>query len=246
MERSLKWTFENGWTADVILVNVSTNLPVALGQVGLYPPRPTIVIVGGASGLNEADLNRLHPLFADALAPLAESLQAAVVDGGTDCGVMRLIGQTRTKTSAAFPLIGVLPAGKVALPDMPPPTKATQLEPHHSHFVLVPGSQWGDESFWLAQVASVITGGAPSVTVLVNGGNIAWQDVSESVRHGRPVIVIDGSGRTADILADALHGQSAHSQANELAASGLLQAVDVMAGADALVRILKETLASRY
>ena len=246
MERSLKWTFENGLTADGMLVNVSTNLAAALGQIGLYPPRPTIVIVGGASGLNEADLKRLHPLFADALAPLAESLQAAVVDGGTNSGVMRLIGQTRAKIRAKFPLIGVLPASKVALPDMPPPAKAAQLEAHHSLFVLVPGRQWGDESSWLAQVASVIAGGAPSVTVLVNGGDIAWQDVSESIRHGRPVIVIGGSGRTADILANALHGQSAHSQANELAATGLLQAVDVMAGADALVRVLRETLATRF
>ena len=41
------------------------------------------------------------------------------------------------------------------------------------------------------------------MTVLANGGAIAWDDVTFSVAQERPVIALAGSGRTADELAAA-------------------------------------------
>ncbi len=46
------------------------------------------------------------PLIERALIPLCEELGAAIVDGGTDAGLMRLVGRARTATHAQFPLIG--------------------------------------------------------------------------------------------------------------------------------------------
>jgi hypothetical protein len=46
------------------------------------------------------------------------------------------------------------------------------------------------------------------------------------VRAGRRVLVVAGSGRTADLLATALRGEAAGERARRLAASGLLSAVD--------------------
>lgn len=244
MDRSLRYNFVNGRTAEAIHVSASTDLSMALHQISLSPPHPAIVVVGGASGLEESDLNHLRPLFVKGLTPVAEALGAVVVDGGTDAGVMRLIGQAHAETGANFPLIGVAVADKVATPDMlPSHLKATQLEPHHTHFVLVPGTKWGDESPWLARIASILAGNLPSITVLANGGNIAWQDVSESIRISRPVLVISGSGRTADMLANALRGQAADRRAEEMAASGLLRSVDVTEGFDALAQVLGSVLA---
>ncbi|MEO1294326.1 MAG: hypothetical protein AAFW75_00710, partial [Cyanobacteria bacterium J06636_16] len=54
------------------------------------------MIVGGASGLDTDRQVQLESLFNRVLAPLAEELQLYVVDGGTDAGVMRLMGQART------------------------------------------------------------------------------------------------------------------------------------------------------
>jgi hypothetical protein len=62
-------------------------VPGRLAELGLRPPRPVVVLVGGADGLDDAGLARLRPLFEEGLAPLADSLGACVVDGGTDAGV---------------------------------------------------------------------------------------------------------------------------------------------------------------
>jgi hypothetical protein len=68
---------------------------------------------------------------------------AAIVDGGTDSGVMRVMGRVRDATSASFPLIGVAAMGNVIAPGIRAQPDAAELEPHHTHFVLVPGAVWG-------------------------------------------------------------------------------------------------------
>lgn len=244
MDTYLTWTFQDGHTAEAILVNDPTDLFPALSRLGIDPPRPSIVLVGGANGLDERQQQSLEPLFTNALALQADVFGAALIDGGTDSGVMRFIGKARFQTQARFPLIGVLPAGKVALPSTPPPPKPAQLESHHTHFIFVPGTHWGDESFWIAEIASVLTQAMPSVTVLINGGTVAWQDVSASISHGRQVIVINGSGRVADTLAAALSGHTTDPQATQLSASGLLRTVNLADGPEALNQALKELLTS--
>ncbi len=214
--------------------------------LGLDHPRPTLVFVGGAGWFGEAEQARLRPLFAGVLAPLAEALGALVVDGGTDAGVMRLMGRARARTNATFSLIGVAATGTVALPGGPlPRPDAAQLEPHHTRFVLVPGSEWGDEARWLSRVAGVLSDGVPSVTVLVNGGETAWKDASLSVDAGRPVVAISGSGRAADALAGALRDEATDARARELTESGLLRAVDLSAGEPVIARTIEEVLSAK-
>jgi hypothetical protein len=234
MEKPFQIAISNGLTAPAIQVQSPEDLSTALRELALHSPRPILVVVGGASKVSEADLSRLRLLFVKVLAPLAEELGASVVDGGTDVGVMQMMGQARAETAATFPLIGVTPVAKVALPDRIPSSKVTALEPHHTHFVLIPGSNWGDESPWLARVASVLANGAPSVTVLVNGGEIAWKDVSENLKANRPLLVIAGSGRLADTLAAALRGEATDERGRELVASGLAQAIDLTESFDSL------------
>ena len=95
---------------------------------------------------------------------------------------------------------------KVLLPDQTttPSEDAAPLEPNHTHFVLIPGNNWGDESPWMMEVATVLSGTAPSITLLINGGEVTFIDALNSVNAGRLIIVIAGSGRTADKLADRL------------------------------------------
>src|SRR5215212_3112956 len=141
MKETFKLTFPNGLTAHAIRVNHVAELSAALGELGLCRPCSTLVLVGGAGGLSEAELDRLRPLCIEVLTPLAATLGAAVVDGGTDAGVMRLMGEARAETNATFALVGVVAIGTIALPDAQPPTLDTALlEPHHTHFVLTPGS----------------------------------------------------------------------------------------------------------
>ena len=76
-----------------------------------------------------------------------------------------------------------------------------QLASHYSHFILVPGSQFGDESFWIGDLAILLSKGHQSVTVLINGGEISRKDIEVSLENGRPVIVLSRTGRLADELA---------------------------------------------
>jgi hypothetical protein len=241
--KSFVYAFPNKHTAQVIRVYQLAELSSALRELGIDYPRPTVVLVGGASGVSSDELTHLHQFFVKVLAPLAESAGAAIIDGGTDAGVMRLMGQARAEIKAMFPLIGVAATGTIALSlDVLARPHNELLEPHHSHFMLVPGSQWGDESSWIAHVADELAGRKPSVTVLVNGGEIAWDDIAESVRATRPVIVIEGSGRTADTLASAMRGEQVSGRAQKLIASGLLHTIDAADGFKSITRALKKYL----
>lgn len=246
MEKFLTLTFNQGQTAVAVQVSEPRELSDALTQMGLVGSHPILVIVGGASQISEADFVRIQSLFVEVLAPIAQSLGAYVVDGGTDAGVMRLMGDARHQINAQFPLIGVAPTAKVILPNQTETTDdAATLEPHHTYFVLVPGSHWGDESPWMVEVATILAGDAPSVTVLINGGEITFTDAFNSVIAGRLVIVIAGSGRTADKLVCALHGEATDERAKELAASGMLQTIHLEAGLEKLTDTITHFLSNK-
>ena len=71
--------------------------------------------------------------------------------------------------------------------------------------------------------------------MLVEGGEIALADVEASVAAGRRVIVVAGSGRTADALAGAAGGP----RLDALRASGLVESVEPGALATVLAPILE-------
>jgi hypothetical protein len=191
--------------AQAIEILSADDLPIAFTEMGLQDKRPVLVAIGGASLISEAAFARLQRLFVEVIAPLARDLGYYVVDGGTDAGVMKLIGNARYQNGSAFPLIGVSPIRFVQLPGaVNPSTESTPLEPHHTHFFLVSGNNWGDESPWLANIASLLAGDHPSVTVLINGGAIALVDAKESTRVDRPIVAIAGTGRLADEIANAV------------------------------------------
>jgi SLOG in TRPM, prokaryote len=171
-------------------------LDPALRSLGLEFGVPVVVVIGGAEGVSAADAATTRTAFADAVLPAVASAGATVVDGGTSSGVMRLLGEEHGAAAIRTPLVGVV-VERLARDD------PSLLDPGHTHFVFVPGEDWGDESAWLAAVARTLAGGAPTVTLLANGGDIALRDVARSVEDARPVIVLAGTGRTADELAAA-------------------------------------------
>jgi hypothetical protein len=243
MEKPCQYKFANQRAAKAIQVHGFLELPEALSNLDIHHTHPTLVIVGGASGIGEVDKTRLKQLFIEEIAPLVQELGVAVVDGGTDAGIMQFMGQARTEICGTFPLIGVAAIGTVILPDTPvPSTQAAPLEPNHTHFILVPGTNWGDESPWISRVASEISKGFPSLTIVVNGGEITFQDVSNSLLENRPIVTLDGTGRTADQLAAAVRGEDADSRAHKFAASGKMQVIDLVKQPERLTEVMKEIL----
>jgi hypothetical protein len=192
-----------------------TALRVLLAGAGLPLPAPVVALVGGAGGMDAVDWRRCSALISGVLVPFAEEHGVCIVDGGTDAGVMAIAGQARQELGARQPHVGVVAAGTVLLPasDRPAPSvraasaqTRVDHEPHHTHLVVVPGDTWGDESPWIGAVTAALSGPLPSVTVLANGGEIARRDLRESVRLGRPVLVLAGTGRAADDVAAAPAG----------------------------------------
>lgn len=201
-------------------------LPDALRRLGLGTPRPVVALVGGAAGLEDGE--RLRGVFADELVPVVARSGAAIVDGATDAGVVGLVGRAHADDdAAAFPLLGVVVEALVGA--------EAEIEPHHTHLLLVPGRDWGDETPWLAAAAGALAGSRPSVTVLIEGGDIALTDVEASVAAGRRVVVVDGTGRAADALAGGMRGP----RLDALRASGLVEAVQPGSLAQALGPILE-------
>jgi hypothetical protein len=213
----------------VIRVQHQTDLPKALAESQLSLEVPVVVLVGGAGGLRVDELARLTPAITEGLIPAVEQVGAVVVDGGTDAGVMRLLGNGRETHSARFRLVGVAAEATVRISGNHTRVNAdaADLEPHHTDFLIVPGSDWGDEAPWIAWTASCLAGAAPSLTVLVNGGTIAYTDATASLDSGRPLIVLAGSGRTADDIAAAHRGHPTDPRAKHIAASHLLSLVDI-------------------
>jgi SLOG in TRPM, prokaryote len=187
---------------ELLSLRPGDDLRSALSAAGILLDRPVLVCVGGAGGMTPdvetevADLLRRH------LVPALDEWGVVVVDGGTDSGLMRSLGLARAEAGAAFQLVGVAAQGTVVRAgDVSGAPHVAELEPHHTHAVLVPGDSWGDESPWVSAVAAAIAGDADSVTLLVNGGAITLDDADLSLAAGRPLVVLAGSGRVADDIA---------------------------------------------
>jgi hypothetical protein len=181
-----------------------SDLTQAITELQLNDSYPVIVLIGGGIDEQEADATRRA---IQTIAGIADSLNALVICGGTDMGVMAEIGQIRWNSGYTFPLVGIAPEELVTWSGGPRSTKFLwwgekrwQLEPHYSSFILVPGSQFGDESPWIVETADLLSKGHKSVTILINGGEVSRKDIGLSLEMGRPVIALSRTGRLADEL----------------------------------------------
>lgn len=208
--------------ANVKAANITEDIDIieALERFEIPHPNTVIVLVGGAGGIGFLDKSPMRKAVS-IVAQLAEETQSVVVDGGTQAGIMTEIGKQRKKNGLSFPLIGVVFDSLIMKEDA-----ASILDPNHTHFLLVPGDDWGDESAWIAKIATMVAGGKKSITVLVNGGNISRSDVEYSLLEKRPTFVMRGTGRLAD----------------EITLTGNVFPIDISQKPDEILEILKAKL----
>jgi hypothetical protein len=206
-------SFENGKRAVVITAPRDASAKAIFDVLEITSPRAVILIFGGAAGLDDSRKAHLETLFAEGIAAVAAELGALIIDGGTQSGVMAMMGQAIARSPGTSQLLGIAPEGKIAHPELSDAsvrTDGTSLEPNHSHFVLVESNEWGGETTKMLELARAFN--APTVAILVNGGAIAADEALQSVRNGWPLLVFEGSGRFADELSAAIRdGQSAKS-----------------------------------
>jgi hypothetical protein len=182
----------------------SANLEKAIATLGLEDSYPVIVLIGGAIAEQHAIVTQRA---IETLAKVAENMNALVICGGTNMGVMAEIGYVRWRFGYKFPLVGITPEALVTWPHGPHSTnflwwgtKRWELAPRYSHFILVPGTEFGDESPWIVGAATWLSKRHASVTILINGGDVSRKDIALSVANGRPVIAFGGTGRLANEL----------------------------------------------
>jgi hypothetical protein len=174
--------------------------------LGLENGAPVLMVIGGADDLAGAEADRAEQMLGSAVPAAAQACGAAVVDGGTASGIMRIIGAARARRPAALPvLVGVAPAGQVTYPGGPMAPGGgegdrTPLERNHSHFVLADSGEWGGETGLLMDLAAGLADGRRPVLVLAGGGTIALAEVLAAARRGWPVFVVQGTGGLADSL----------------------------------------------
>ena len=204
-------SFPNGNRALAVIPPHNSLASDLVRALGIQKHGSLIMIAGGAARMDERDHISLARLFSDGIAHIAATHRALVIDGGTQSGVMEIMGQGVAQQPHRPPLLGISPIENIIYPGKTLPratTELTSLDPNHSHFVLVDSNEWGGETETMYALAEVYSQSCPSIAILVNGGAIAKNEVLYNVRQNRPIIVIEGSGRLADDIVEALHNTS--------------------------------------
>ncbi len=200
-----KICFPNQQQALCVFPGERSDLTQALSKLGLENHYPVIVLIGGEIDEQQANVTRQA---LETISRIAEDMNAIVICGGTDMGIMAEIGRIRWQNHHKFYLVGITLEELVTWPDGPRGTKFLwwgkkrwPLAAHYSHFILVPGRQFGDESPWIVDTATLLSKGRQSATILLNGGEVSRKDIELSLENGRAVIALSRTGRLADELA---------------------------------------------
>jgi len=238
--------FDNGHTAKAIRIAEASDTLEAIKQLGFDRHYPVIFVSGGASNMSQED-RELTREMVESVCDFAISNNAMIVDGGTESGIMQMLGDVRLKRDKAFPLVGVSPMGKVSYPGYKNPNEEAFLEDSHSHFVLVDGKKWGDESTTILALADLISGKGkkPAVGVLINGGKIAMHEIYLATTSKRriSIIVLEGSGRAADDISTAFRTGKANQRILQaILSGGDIQLVGTLEGPQAM----RDKLAAKF
>jgi len=195
---------------------------LALGST----PRAVVSVSGGARRLPCELTESVARLFRVIARPLIEQFNVALIDGGTASGVMKLLGEAVRATvpgrltdgeppSSLWPepplLIGFAPEPLVAYPgsnvDAP---DMVSLDPNHPYHILIrDGRGWGDEGDAMFGVLFHLqdTHALPVVNLVINGGRATLMEAHRAARRGCPLVVMEGTGRTADLILSARDGR---------------------------------------
>eukprot|EP00050_Salpingoeca_kvevrii_P012858 m.25176 g.25176 ORF g.25176 m.25176 type:complete len:1412 (-) comp4404_c0_seq1:117-4352(-) len=202
----------------------------------LPPPSLLMSVTGGALSFDlPSELDRVVKM---GIVQAAQYTRAWIVTGGSNSGVMKLIGdaiqlhQNSSQEDVVFanriPVFGIatwgcmeavdtLQGANGAIRQYEVSDSGRSLNQHHSHFLLIDdGSRqkFGVEIESRNALEAVIAAqtyrgpfqelcAISCVCIVVQGGPNSLKTASGSVRKRNPLVVIEGSGGAADILAEA-------------------------------------------
>ena len=241
--------FPNRHSALVLRPTANDTVQDIAGTLGLPAYQAVILFIGGANNIDKAVIPSLTQLIGRGIARAAIEVNAVILDGGTKAGVMELMGQGVAACGYRSPLIGVAPAAKVKDPS------GVQLDPDHSHFVLVEGQEWGDETTTLLDLTTVLARQSPrqvgqndkipALVIVAAGGAITRNEVLLAVRQKLPIIIIQGSGGLADEIVAAIQKKDSLPEdpvLAEIVADGHIQLHQLIDPVKGMIRLIAREL----
>lgn len=234
---------------------------IAVDLWRLKEPKVLISVTGGAEdfAMSRVDNEQLM----QGLMQVAIETSVWFVTGGTEAGIMKLVGDARKQYAADAPLIGVASwdvltgkeeidkhkPGDELLPYQPlfgsaaaEQNKPVKLDSGHSHFFLIKGvkqdfggeidsrsafekrvglgrdiavpqnqlnritnyNEWKDARDDGPRLPDSVNSEVPVVCVCVQGGPGTVSTVLGAVTNGTPALLVRGSGKAADLIADMI------------------------------------------
>ena len=186
-----------------IIRQADQNITSVREALGIRTPAPVILISGGADTFDLAIAPKLTQLIGRGLLRAARAAGAVIIDGGTDAGVMGLIGRAAGAMAEPTLLIGVAPEALIQSANISPveaDDARVALAPNHTHFVLTEGEVWGAETPVMFDLAQAIAAKLPVIVVMIGGGQVALSEILNAVRRHWRVLIIQGSKGIADEL----------------------------------------------
>ena len=209
----------------------------------LRPPNVLFSITGGARDVTPLDEHgredvttkfRLKQFFSRVIAQVAAEENAWIISGGSNTGVMHLAGKGVRDRGRKSVCLGISSAPMVKGADelkdgfdysavsVGADEKMCMLDPNHSHHILVPSgtgkdvSDFGDEVDFTIdfQKQLIALNNRQTLLVLANGGINSLRTVVAWRREKGTIIILKGTGRVADVLAD-LHDEDVPSLSSD-------------------------------
>jgi hypothetical protein len=240
-----KVSFSRGSTARIVFASREASMEDVVRALDLGVSPGVVVLTGGTLDFPPEIDARLTSLFADGLAKVVSEEGLTTITGATDAGVFALFGAGLGERRSSV-TIGVAPAALVTWPGRASAAdEAAPLEPHHSHFVLTDGDEWGDELPTMTRLAALLADERPSLMVLAGGGDVARLEFAAHVGAGREVIVLGGSGRLADDIAAVVAGAPGHPAVVAAVETGLVTVFDVRRRPEDLRSLVRSRLQPR-
>ena len=182
-----------------------------LDALGLELPDAVLMIFGGAAHMEAGLETEIVVAFRSSILPVVAACNALIIDGGTQAGIMEIVGRLGAEGTPRPLMLGVAPLGAVTFPGKAQMADVhgfaavpeaeigglAPLDPNHSHFALTPTTEWGSETAAMFQLAVALskreTKPRRIAALLFNGGIIAKQEALQCIRQGWPLIALAGN-----------------------------------------------------
>ena len=77
---------------------------------------------------------------------------------------------------------------------------------------------------------------------MINGGQIAWEDARLNIEYGSPILIAEGSGRTADVIAETSIGMKFEPKAMSLIRTGKVHIANFFKDPDGFLKKMSELM----